>query len=158
MIRDALTALTDAGRSRDGDERVFGMDLAAVRAEISRARAASQAGETERFAAYVGQIRSDLLALKARANQTVMLGYDFTGSSIPEIRAVGASLAQLRQYANAAARPSGAPGYEPISRPVAVLRYPEVVPLAWSVAIAADLLPLAALVLLILRRRVERRL
>lgn len=156
-IQEAADILTGASRSIESHAGLFDAELVAARSAIEAARQASLAGDKERFSEHFAAARSLLATLAGKVRPHAEFGYDFSGSPLSDIRDVGVDLGLLVQQLGMGAPRIVLPVYEPISRPVAVLTYAEAVPLAWSVAIAADALPLAVIVLLILFRQTDGR-
>lgn len=154
-VEAAIDALTRSLREIQGSSSAFEADLLTARSEIDLARREALIGDSARFADHHGRARTILSKLSTDAGGLPTLGFDFAGSSIAGVRDVGAELNLLLQDTRQTSGPIRLPAYAPISKPVAVLTYPDVVPLAWSVAIAADFLPLAVILLLIIMRRTD---
>lgn len=152
QIEQAMRALQDGGDSFDGQSALLGAQIAAARDHVTYARDASALGDHETFAAHFGEARSLLGTAASQGETTFDPSYNFAGSGIPGVRAVAPRLDRLIRENSLGGTRVLLPVYEPLSRPVAVLTYPEAVPLAWSVAIAADFLALGAVALLLLFR------
>lgn len=155
-IQDALNAVSRSGRASGGQSRAFRTRLQAARTELDAARRASLSGDRIAFAEKVVTARSLLSELSTTQGLGVPVEYDFAGSDLAALQGIGTDLRFLLAQDDAVTPRVSLPTFEPMSKPVAALTYPEQIPLAWSVAIAAEILPLAIVLLLILYRRMQQ--
>lgn len=131
------------------------MALAQVQANIAAARAASAASNEAAFVSSYEAARTGLADARGRQSSALSSIIGPAAGALPELRDTMARVMSAGRVPTGTAQ-APLPEYVAISRPRAVLSYPDAVPLAWSVAIAIDLLPLLMLVLLILAGRVSQ--
>lgn len=153
-ISAAVQAFAGAGQSAQTSARAVDVQLQEVRAQLGAARAAAAAGNESAFVASIEAARAGVADIRGRLDHASLVLPDFSLSPLAELRAAGSRLnGTLSLLPGVAAMPL--PAYEAMSRPRAVLTYPEAVPLAWSVAVALDVLPLVLLVMLVMTGRMS---
>lgn len=154
MIAAAISELLRAGEGRKADAGQVDRLLKSARGAIALSRDASRAGNEAGFVGAVSAARAALVeAMEAVAAGNG--GFSFSAASLPQIQAAQDRLNAVTRNLAARGLPLRLPEYEALSRPAAVLTYPEAVPLAWSVAVAVDALALVMLLVLLFSRRVR---
>ena len=152
QIQAALNALIRSGERFDGNSGMLLSQIAVVRDNIAAARDASLMGDEQTFIERIGASRAILSSAVREVGGQVSSAYDFGSSPIAQVRTVGERIARLQLAGGIGSERVVLPVYQPVSRPEAVQRYPEVVPLAWSVAAAVDILGLIAVAAIMLLR------
>ena len=123
--------------------------LAGVREQIERARQAALDGDGRAFGAAVNAALSGL-STAGSAEPLRMIGSVQDGSDLPQVQAILARLrATVGTYEEFGTRPA-LPAYAPMDRASAVIAYADDITFAWVIAVVADCLPAALLLLILL--------
>lgn len=155
LIRGGIAALTQAQQGTESRSGATDNVLEEARAQIASAREANALDEESAFFDAATAAARGLTEAASSLSRQGELTLNFAASDVAQLRALQDRLTRIAGAIPGQIRVT-LPDYTPISRARAALTYADVIPLAWSTAIAIDALPLIMLVVLLFAKRIKR--